>query len=400
MYQVFISYRRVGGFETAKHLFDLLKADGYAVSFDIDTLREGNFDRELLHRVEECDDFILVVDRNCFDRTLDPNFSKDWDWLRQELAYALQLNKNIIPILLLDASFPKDLPEDICEVSKKNGPPYSKVYFDAFYEKLKSFLHSQPKGGKARVRITPPAGATVTFYTQVPCRVEERGKCLTEVYPGYTGADVILRRGHHRLFFVNLDNPLQFYSQDCIIEDVEKEELIDISFKASAPVKTPKPIVQETDLNAEELYQQALQHGYDKKSSKSFECLKRSAEMGLAKAQYSLGLCFKNGTGTRKSPAQARAWFRKAAEQGHPDAQYELGLIYYFGEGITRNETEAAKWFLKAAEQNHREAQYWIGKCYERGIGVTWSASKGKEWYRKAAENGNEEAKVALQKRR
>ena len=39
-YDIFISYRRVGGYETAKHLFDLLSRDGFSVSFDIDTLRE------------------------------------------------------------------------------------------------------------------------------------------------------------------------------------------------------------------------------------------------------------------------------------------------------------------------------------------------------------------------
>lgn len=36
-YDIFISYRRCGGFETAKHLYDLLTKDGYRVSFDIDT---------------------------------------------------------------------------------------------------------------------------------------------------------------------------------------------------------------------------------------------------------------------------------------------------------------------------------------------------------------------------
>ena len=46
-YDIFISYSRDGGFETAKHLNDLLIRDGYSVSFDIDTLREGDFDEEI-----------------------------------------------------------------------------------------------------------------------------------------------------------------------------------------------------------------------------------------------------------------------------------------------------------------------------------------------------------------
>ena len=50
-YDIFISYRREGGYETAKHLYDLLNRDGYKVSFDIDTLRNGDFDIELYKRI-------------------------------------------------------------------------------------------------------------------------------------------------------------------------------------------------------------------------------------------------------------------------------------------------------------------------------------------------------------
>lgn len=46
-YDIFISYRREGGYDTAKHLNDLLVRDGYRVSFDIDTLRNGPFDKQI-----------------------------------------------------------------------------------------------------------------------------------------------------------------------------------------------------------------------------------------------------------------------------------------------------------------------------------------------------------------
>lgn len=148
-YDIFISYRRDGGFETAKHLNDLLVHDGYTVSFDIDTLREGDFDETLLKRIDQCVDFILVVDKHTFDRTLDSNFDPKKDWLRTELAHALKLKKNIVPILLSGvAGFPDNLPEDIADVSTKNGPEYNKYYFDEFYKRLKSFLHCVPRNAK------------------------------------------------------------------------------------------------------------------------------------------------------------------------------------------------------------------------------------------------------------
>lgn len=68
--QIFISYRRNGGFETAKHLRDLLVNDGYRVTFDIDSFRRGAFDIQLYEKVDECKDFILIVDAHAFDRCL------------------------------------------------------------------------------------------------------------------------------------------------------------------------------------------------------------------------------------------------------------------------------------------------------------------------------------------
>ena len=53
IFDIFISYRRQGGYDTAKHLNDLLVRDGYRVSFDIDTLRNGDFDVQLLNRIDQ-----------------------------------------------------------------------------------------------------------------------------------------------------------------------------------------------------------------------------------------------------------------------------------------------------------------------------------------------------------
>lgn len=143
-FDIFISYRREGGFEVAKHIKDLLTRDGYSVSFDMDNLMNGDFNTELLKRVAECEDFILILDANVFKGTLEGR-EKQKDWLRMELSEALRHDKNIIPIMLDGFSeFPDGLPQDIAAVRYKNGPKYDKVYFDAFYEKLKHFIREVP----------------------------------------------------------------------------------------------------------------------------------------------------------------------------------------------------------------------------------------------------------------
>ena len=142
-YDVFLSYRRKGGFETAKHLFDLLTKDGYKVCLDLDTLREGDFDKALLSRIDECQDFIIIIDSNAFERCVNSDYDPKNDWLRQELAYALKQGKNIIPVLLSGASFPDNLPPDISQIAYKHGPSYSLEYYDSFYGKLKEFMHTK-----------------------------------------------------------------------------------------------------------------------------------------------------------------------------------------------------------------------------------------------------------------
>lgn len=166
-YDIFLSYRREGGFETAKHLYDLLIRDGYRVSFDIDTLQSGDFDRQLYSRIDECKDFIIVLDANAFKRTLDPTFPENNDWMRNELAYALQRNKNIVPVMLSGFTFPRNLPSDISDITKKNAPVYTKEYFENFYKKLKTFLVSKPRkkvilyGSLAVIAISI---AALTYY--------------------------------------------------------------------------------------------------------------------------------------------------------------------------------------------------------------------------------------------
>lgn len=100
--QIFISYRRNGGFETAKHLRDLLVNDGYRVTFDIDSFRRGAFDIQLYEKVDECKDFILIVDAHAFDRCLNEKNAghKEDDWMRCELSRALEKGKNIVPVFL------------------------------------------------------------------------------------------------------------------------------------------------------------------------------------------------------------------------------------------------------------------------------------------------------------
>ena len=223
IYDVFISYRRQGGFETAKHLNDLLVHDGFSVSFDIDTLREGDFDKALLNRIDQCVDFILVVDEHAFDRTLDSNFDPKKDWLKIELAYALKLKKNIIPILLSGVNgFPDNLPEDIKGVITKHGPEYSKAYYNTFYGKLKGFMHALPRnlylGNMQAPKVSLPY---LKVKSDLDCLFYLDGEEMTQIKANKI-YKTPLAQGEYELRFVSIDNAKDIVEMDFIMPTADR----------------------------------------------------------------------------------------------------------------------------------------------------------------------------------
>ena len=206
MNDIFISYRRKGGYETAKHLYDLLVRDGYTVSFDIDTLRNGDFDTALLQRIEECTDFILILNKGAFDKTVDPDFNPKNDWMRNELACALQLNKNIIPVMLEGfEEFPDNLPDDICKVVRKNGPKYDNYYFDDFYRKLKKSFFETPEPVLSNQEFKQSNKSVVKFKSNVCCDFYIDGEFNKRVDEDSL-TQILLPQGEYFLEFVSAYN--------------------------------------------------------------------------------------------------------------------------------------------------------------------------------------------------
>jgi len=54
--------------------------------------------------------------------------------------------------------------------------------------------------------------------------------------------------------------------------------------------------------------------------------------------------------------------FLKSAEQGIADAQFNFGLILEEGRGVQQDSDSAAVWYSEAAQQGHVEAQLRLDK--------------------------------------
>jgi hypothetical protein len=153
-FEIFISYRRKGGYDTAKLLYDRLRMDGYSVSFDIDTLEKGDFDNELEQRVYDCKDFLLVLNPGVFDRFFDTEYDPKDDWVRQEIICALRTNKNIVPLILDGFVYPKNLPADVKDITRKNAIDLNPKHFEGAYANMKrKFLISKPHWTKRSKKL-------------------------------------------------------------------------------------------------------------------------------------------------------------------------------------------------------------------------------------------------------
>ncbi len=300
-FDIFISYRREGGFEVAKHIKDLLTRDGYSVSFDMDNLMNGDFNTELLKRVAECEDFILILDANVFKGTLEGR-EKQKDWLRMELSEALRHDKNIIPIMLDGFyEFPDGLPQDIAAVRYKNGPKYDKVYFDAFYEKLKHFI-----------REVPTDDITITDL------------------PHNLQMSLLLERGWLLYNAKRYDEAMT-----CFIDAAEKGS-------ANA-------------INAIAIYYYEG-HGYERNLQKAAQWFRYAAEMGYASAQRNLGDCYMKGEGVMKDEKTALYWYQMAAQKQNIKAMFKVGECYAYGMGTDVDIEQAKYWWQIAAASGYSEA--------------------------------------------
>lgn len=111
-YDIFISYRRVGGAQYARIIQLMLSQRGYTVFLDYDELTDGKFGDHIQEAIKEAPIFMLVLSKEALVRCKNEN-----DWVRREIQLAISEGKHIIPINP-DNSFdgiPTDIPDDIKE---------------------------------------------------------------------------------------------------------------------------------------------------------------------------------------------------------------------------------------------------------------------------------------------
>jgi len=123
---------------------------------------------------------------------------------------------------------------------------------------------------------------------------------------------------------------------------------------------------------------------------------RRLAELGIAKAQCTLGCVYYHGEGVPKDYPEAAKWYRLAVERGNAYAQSRLGVMLEYGLGVPKDYAEAAKWYRMAAEQGIAIAQHNLGLMYVKGEGVPKNLVQAHARFNVAGANGVDVARRNL----
>jgi hypothetical protein len=97
---VFISYRRNVASFIARAIFLDLRVNGYDVFMDVESIDSGTFDTIILNQIEARAHFVLILTPGTLDRVNEPE-----DWLRREIEYAMDKQRNIVPLFVSGFSF-------------------------------------------------------------------------------------------------------------------------------------------------------------------------------------------------------------------------------------------------------------------------------------------------------
>ena len=148
MFDIFISYRREGGYDMARILYDRFKLMGLHPFLDLKELGAGHFDENLFRNIEGSSNFLLILPQNALDRCFNEK-----DWLKLEIEHAIKYNKNIIPVFAENFKWPEELPASLKDLRRYNGVTWSQEYNDAAFSSIVNKLKN--------VKINEPTVETV-----------------------------------------------------------------------------------------------------------------------------------------------------------------------------------------------------------------------------------------------
>ena len=147
---VFLSYRRKSSSFVARAVFQDLKASGYDVFMDVEEIDSGRFENIILNELGSRPHFIVVLSLPALQGCVNPD-----DWFRREIERAIELERNIIPLLIDGFRFEEAselLSGNFARLNSYNALNVPHDFFDEAMSKLKTRFLQQPTQQELRIR--------------------------------------------------------------------------------------------------------------------------------------------------------------------------------------------------------------------------------------------------------
>lgn len=154
----FISYRRTNIY-MARSVYQNLTAHGYDCFLDFESIDSGSFERIILNQIAARAHFIVLLTPNTLERCTNPN-----DWLRREIEHALEMKRNIVPLMFDRFDFgdvQQYLTGKLAALPQYNALEIPPAFFDEAMDRIRNrflnkplemTLHPTPKSDEAAVQ--------------------------------------------------------------------------------------------------------------------------------------------------------------------------------------------------------------------------------------------------------
>ena len=139
---VFISYRRNVSAFVARSIFMDLREHGYDVFMDVESIDSGTFDTIILNQIAARAHFLIILTPGSAERLDEPG-----DWLRREIEHAIDLKRNIVPVLANDFKFgnyKRYFTGRLSKLPRYNALTVPYDFFDAAMDKLRTRFLRMP----------------------------------------------------------------------------------------------------------------------------------------------------------------------------------------------------------------------------------------------------------------
>lgn len=235
-YDIFISYRRVGGAQYARILKAELEKRGYRdrVFLDYDELKDGRFDSRIKSAIESAPVFIFILSPGSLDRCKNED-----DWVRQEIIHAIEHERHIIPVNFdgLFKEFPPTVPEQVREALGQHQ--FTKIDSETLLNASVEMLINDriapiitPRESASKQEV----GAEIAILSDADCDVLRFRKRLAVAHAD-TETFIRLVKGNHLLEFVSKEYPEIKDTRKYNVPDNDYSDFIEVNLKARVEEK-------------------------------------------------------------------------------------------------------------------------------------------------------------------